>query len=312
LEFHSVIVPFCDWELKEHSNGIKQNIVWCERENKEKPFNFALLPIEYSASMENSVFADEYAQETIYSQMDNLNILYVALTRAKNNLCVIAEKLPDESKHIPNNVKEFLKNETSTAIENIVPHENEEENKKPFEKISNIAFVQREKDLNDKEFTVKTTDELLVAGSTDFSQKVKDGNIIHKIFENVIDFSDIESAVEKLVSAGEIDEKEKIKTIEKVKIHIKEQNREQWFSKDFEIFNEHCIIADGNLFRPDRIMIDKKDDCVIVVDYKSGKQDEKHKIQVKKYAELLQKMGYEKVVGYIWYLGENKIVEIER
>jgi ATP-dependent exoDNAse (exonuclease V) beta subunit len=145
LEFHSVIVPFCDWELKEHSTGVKQNIVWCERGNKEKPFNFALLPIEYGASMENSDFADEYSEETIYSQMDNLNILYVALTRAKNNLCIITEKPSDKPKDVPNNVKEFLKNETSQPVENIVPHENETEGEKNCEKISDIAFVQIER-----------------------------------------------------------------------------------------------------------------------------------------------------------------------
>ncbi|MDR0304054.1 MAG: UvrD-helicase domain-containing protein [Chitinispirillales bacterium] len=310
LEFHSVIIPFCDWELKEHSNGIKQNIVWCERENKEKPFNFALLPIEYSAIMGNSDFADEYAQETIYSQMDNLNILYVALTRAKNNLCVIAQKLSDKPKTVPNNVKEFLNVQASCSVDDIAPHENQTEVKEICEKISNIAFVQKERTSDNKEFIARTINESLAVGGN-FAQKTKEGNLIHKIFENVIEFSDIENAVERLVSSGEIDAEEKIKTIEKIETYIKEQNKERWFAKDFEVFNESCIIADKTVYRPDRIMMNKNGDSVIVVDYKSGKQDEMHKSQVKKYAEILQRMGYKKVIGYIWYLSENKIVEVK-
>ncbi|MDR1813839.1 MAG: UvrD-helicase domain-containing protein [Tannerella sp.] len=92
LQFHTVIMPFTDWSMAEKSSPFKENVVWCESADKQPPFNFPLLPVEYGALMENSFFGAEYVEETYNQQMDNLNVLYVALTRAEKNLLVITKK----------------------------------------------------------------------------------------------------------------------------------------------------------------------------------------------------------------------------
>jgi len=92
LQFHTVITPFTDWSMAEKSSPFKDHVVWCESADKQPPFNFPLLPVEYGALMENSFFGAEYVEETYNQQMDNLNVLYVALTRAEKNLLVITKK----------------------------------------------------------------------------------------------------------------------------------------------------------------------------------------------------------------------------
>ena len=89
LQFHSVIVPFVDWAMSEHSTPFKQNLIWAT--SVKKPFDSALIPLEYSQKLSESVFAQEYEIETEAQNMDNLNILYVALTRAEKNLFVLAK-----------------------------------------------------------------------------------------------------------------------------------------------------------------------------------------------------------------------------
>lgn len=87
LQFHTVIVAFCDWLMAPNSG----NLLWCDSSEKAPPFNFALLPVEYNSKMQESVFEDEYLEESQNLKVDNMNVLYVALTRAEDNLVVIAK-----------------------------------------------------------------------------------------------------------------------------------------------------------------------------------------------------------------------------
>jgi len=107
LQFNTVILAFCDWLMAPNSG----DLLWCESGKKEEPFNFALLPVEYNKNMEESVFADEYFEESRNLIVDNTNVLYVALTRARNNLAVIA-KTPSVSGAL--SVQELLKDYVKT------------------------------------------------------------------------------------------------------------------------------------------------------------------------------------------------------
>ena len=61
--------------------------------------------------------------------------------------------------------------------------------------------------------------------------------------------------------------------------------------------------------RPDRVMM--KDGEVIVVDFKFGKKRKTYNKQVKEYMDLLSDMGYEHIRGYLWYVFNNELEEIE-
>ena len=83
LEFHTVLLPFCTWEFERDRLS---SLMWCEP--TEEPFSdIPLLPITPTANITpNSIFAKDYAQEHLLARLDELNTLYVALTRACSNL----------------------------------------------------------------------------------------------------------------------------------------------------------------------------------------------------------------------------------
>jgi hypothetical protein len=54
-----------------------------------------------------------------------------------------------------------------------------------------------------------------------------------------------------------------------------------------------------------------KDGEVIVVDFKFGKKRKAYNKQVKEYMDLLSDMGYEHIRGYLWYVFNNELEEIE-
>jgi CRISPR/Cas system-associated exonuclease Cas4 (RecB family) len=84
---------------------------------------------------------------------------------------------------------------------------------------------------------------------------------------------------------------------------------EEWFSGNYEVLNEREIIAKGQVHIPDRVMIKNND--ATIIDYKRDKQDPKHHHQIKEYAELLEKMGYQDIRMYLIYTNDHLLVEVK-
>jgi RecB family endonuclease NucS len=55
----------------------------------------------------------------------------------------------------------------------------------------------------------------------------------------------------------------------------------------------------------------RKDDEVVVVDFKFGKPNPEYNEQVERYMKLLREMGYKQVRGYLWYVYRNTLGEIK-
>ena len=88
LEFHTVIVPFCDWKIISSRHDER---IWVEPE--EEPFNMLpFIPVGFNDRLGKSVFEEDYRKEAGLQVVDNLNLLYVALTRAENNLILFSNR----------------------------------------------------------------------------------------------------------------------------------------------------------------------------------------------------------------------------
>ena len=86
LEFPHVIIPFCDWRM-EHAD-----ILWCHPD--EEPFSqLPVVPIDYSQKgMAGTIYERNYDEEHLQTVVDNMNLLYVAFTRASKSLLVLGKK----------------------------------------------------------------------------------------------------------------------------------------------------------------------------------------------------------------------------
>lgn len=102
LEFDHVFIPFCDWQLEKQGN-----ILWCQPH--ESPFgDLPLAPIDYSAKqLLGTIYEPAYYHEHLQAVVDNLNLLYVAFTRASRSLHVFG--------------KRNARNTRSTLIEQALP-----------------------------------------------------------------------------------------------------------------------------------------------------------------------------------------------
>jgi ATP-dependent exoDNAse (exonuclease V) beta subunit len=89
LQFKVVIVPFCTWNF-DH-NSYKSPILWCSTD--KPPFStFPILPLKYHKGLQDTVYAQAYYEERMQVYLDHFNLLYVALTRAEEQLYVFAQQ----------------------------------------------------------------------------------------------------------------------------------------------------------------------------------------------------------------------------
>ena len=310
LEFHTVLLPFCDWKLENETNN---QLVWCIPE--EVPFNeLDIVPVNYSAQMGASVYRKDYQQERLQLWVDNLNLLYVAFTRAGKNLIVWSRK----------GQKGTMSELLTAALPEVARKNridwNEDE---PYEQGELCPSSKKEEKVSTNKLTRKP-DKLPVSmesmrheiefrqsnRSADFIKGIDEeesedrfinrGRLLHTLFSAIETEKDIDTAIERLIFEGVIGSRKVEEEIRKV-THMPEI--QDWYSGRWQLFNECAIIykEDGMLQtrRPDRVMM--QDGQVVVVDFKFGKPNKKYNKQVQGYMQLLTKMGYGNIRGYLWY-----------
>ena len=142
------------------------------------------------------------------------------------------------------------------------------------------------------------------------TENVNFGILIHEVLANIRVVSDIEKAVNIIYHEGLINESEKKELTMKVEKVVSMPGVQKWFSEGWEIKTEReILLPDGQILRPDRVLINANH--AIVIDYKTGVQEEKHGDQVRHYAKVLEDIGYTPVDKYLLYINELNICKIE-
>ena len=62
---------------------------------------------------------------------------------------------------------------------------------------------------------------------------------------------------------------------------------------------KEILLETGETYIPDRLVFDGNQ--IIVIDYKTGDEEPKHKTQINNYANTLKKMGYEVLATQLIY-----------
>ena len=334
LEFDHVIIPFCDWQL-EKSQG---NILWCRPD--EAPFNdLPIVPIDYSPKqMRGTIYEDDYQHEHLQNTVDNLNLLYVAFTRAVQSLFVIGKRnaknsrsmlieqvLPLIVQEIPDANLSGIDNE-SDPVEftcgTLVPEEDapHKESTNPFlQEAETVSFKIKTFD-NPVSFRQSNRSKDFISAQDDDNEEqqqrqyIQTGSILHLIFSTIRTSADIDSALKRLQLEGILYDEEV--TAEKISSMLRKrlQNARvaDWFSDRWTLFNECTILSveNGEVIerRPDRVMTNGKE--WVVVDFKFGSPKDEYHNQVREYMQLLVNMGHTNIKGYLWFVYSNKIEEV--
>ena len=92
-------------------------------------------------------------------------------------------------------------------------------------------------------------------------------------------------------------------------IHKSKEAHPEWFG-GLKARNELSVFgSDGALNRPDRVVV-RPDGSVDIIDYKFGAERPSYLRQVGRYMKLYRDMGSRSVRGFVWYVPEDKVVEV--
>jgi len=328
LEFHTVFVPLCDWEIVPVAN--KAPYLWCHP--NEAPFDeMDLVLVKYGKGLQRTLFSDAYFKEMLYSSVDNLNLLYVALTRAVNSLiifCPYSPKLNAPYTSISSLIQGVIENPPMLDTADREKYIDLAEFYNPETKVFEIGAIKKvlysaqvqvsdNKELNGL-ILARKGDRLKLRVHSDSyfdlydtlkSERISHGKLLHELFEKIATVADVLPSLKRMVSEGKIDTKTSVEYVQIIGQLLADEPFHSWFSGDWKVLNERDILrGDEKRHRPDRVMI--KNTELVVVDYKTGSKSDKDFIQVRGYLKDFTKMGYVQPKGYLWYISNNEIFEV--
>lgn len=331
LGFKVVIIPFGDWEIDHKPT--KPVILWCKP--TVKPFNrLHLVPVRYSQSLGNTIFAEDYFRERLHAFIDNLNTLYVAFTRSKDELIVFAprpkkinegtgevEKISTMADALWAGLQVEVKDTSEgDALVALPPSFDTKEGVFELGDWWHPAAARHDENSPQEMEMIRINSispddrlQLRLHGKGFFfdNERRKHGALMHEVLSQIRTRKDISAAVESYRLAGIINKNEAEALVVRLGDLLETPAVHSWYDDSARVLNEVDILFGKGLSkRPDRVMI--SDDKVVVIDYKFGEiQDKRHHSQVKNYMKLIRQMGYEKIEGYLWYVELEEILPID-
>lgn len=309
---------------------------WCNLDTDGTPFipeAAGSYPVYLSGSAENTLFADALHKEQGMQKVDNLNVFYVALTRAKKCLHVIAQEPSKKFRESMDGAPEY--GDFSQVLYKFCGGMDEyrlgsmydfaaaakEKAEKETEEKADAGAESVQMDFPYSYLSIPVGNRLRVsADASDFfgedgavgpaASARRNGIVLHSILSGVQVAGDLRGAVDEAIFAGRLSPEEGEDAFRLLQQRI--EAHKDWFAE--KGLNETSVFdANGEGRRPDRVIIRGND--VTVIDYKFGdstpKSDARYSKQVREYMDIFRSIGYENVSGSVWYVVTDKLVTLQ-
>ncbi len=272
-----------------------------------------LLPLNQNLEKINR--SDIYEEEQSKNELDYVNLLYVAFTRAVAGLFIIGEVSDDNTKDkISNYLISYLKDKHLWKENEFIyefgqlpePNQGQAENKViELDNIINSDWTKLISVVNDREVSMS---EIIESKSSR-----EYGNLIHRILSEIYTIKDVKKVIERLNNSGLFTDSE-LQIIEDIMYKVVGQAElSRYFDceRKMTVKNEsEILLKSGEIIRPDKVIVE--DDLLTIVDYKTGESKQADRDQMNKYANSLEELGYKSVKALLVYIdGEISIEKVK-
>ena len=327
LEKSAVLIPYCSWQLDPKAGGVT-NIVWAAARGDGS--DAGCVPVRFRQSMAESGFSEEFYREKVYAHVDNINLLYVALTRAKESLHVF---LPRRSaRTVGALLRQSIPTEGDRALlDGLEGRCTCTERGERFEfgeftgPVAERGAASGGRHVVLERYATSQADLRLRLPSQRYFEEEDEvelsprnfGILMHRAFEQADDEEQIRRAVERMTADGTLSEAEAQTLRETIARALEHPVVHEWFGGGWQrVRNEQEIIlpseasaGERTIRRPDRVMTAGR--RAVVVDYKFGRHEAaRYRRQIREYCDLLRQMGYTDVEGYLWYVQRGNIEKV--
>ena len=309
LQFKVVFVPDIDWKFR----AVNTELKWFDlRENPISTIPFAPLPLNkrlIEMGLEQEWNIDEDA-----SRFDNLNLIYVALTRAEEGLCIsfsndgtgrVGEELLQSIENIEESVLSKMPgfrvsegDEDSKTIEiGTIPEAGK--NEKEVSESVEIPWVSPD---NEPWFS-----KVLAAPQVQKPDRLK-GVRFHNIVAASANVEEAKLRLDRTMSGGEISQAEHAELLEML-TNLYSDQRFMDVLKDAKVLAERELLYQKEILRPDLVL--EHTNRMVVIDFKTGDEDANYEKQVARYSEALRQLSTKPVEAYILYVSPIEWVDVK-
>lgn len=311
LEFPVVIFPY-DLDVYRQVNPK----VWLnELPENYDGFKELLVPFNKDLNYVNDRGLEIYQQQREELELDNFNLLYVALTRAVEQLYIVTEKkISSKGEENTNfysgifiNFLKKIDEWNDDALE--YSFGNKERVSVREEKISQVQIQQGFISTPWKEHNIHMLASASKLWDTEQGKAIEFGNLIHEMMAEIITKNDVEKVVYRYEQQGVLPQEKSFEVIKDMQRIVNHSNLKEYFSEEVTVFNEREIVdVDNQIIIPDRLIFNQKNE-VVIVDYKTGKPSKTYHQQLLKYERVLKSMNIEVLKKILVYINEEILVE---
>ena len=308
LEFPVVILPFMDTPI--HPN-LKEKLWYPLKEEPLSEIQWGWITASKEIQLYGETGQSLYDQYVLFQKQDAVNVLYVATTRAKEQLYIITQEISSEGtstySHLFNN---FVKQQ-GKQLDATTPFElGISINKKEVEKKKNIGFESRKFEVN--HVVSSHWKKRLVAHKT-LNVEVKTaqikGLLIHEILAKIFHTEMLDQVLEETFERNIKAKEYQLFITKKVKEVISHPMISSYFERDQKVLCEQdVLVPKGPTLRPDRVNL-ISDGSAIIIDYKTGVPKEADRRQIDAYEKIYQDLGYSPIEKFLVYINEEVIIE---
>jgi ATP-dependent exoDNAse (exonuclease V) beta subunit len=303
LEFPVVIYPYADTAREKTKNDI-----WVYLDDKGLPeLKAAYLPV--SKQMEFTPYRQQYHEEMDKCMVDLVNLLYVAMTRPAERIYMLMKyppKDPGDTDSLPKIISRFLK-EIELWKEDDLSYIFGKAGKREIIPVKEVKEQVHYREYRPLDWSGGVLLRFHAPEVWDMENPEKNkewGNLFHLVLSKIRYADEKEDVLASLVDDGILDEQNEMLLRYKIDNLFENPEIGRFFKREYEVKTEAEIIRqDGSLYRPDRLVFKGK--TVSILDYKTGKPNEKYLSQLRQYSSLLKQMGYHVTGAFLVYLEDN-------
>jgi ATP-dependent exoDNAse (exonuclease V) beta subunit len=317
LQFPVVIFPY-NVKVDEIKKGEK---VWYEfdaQETEELTHTLINLKKDLTKTTEKGKLL--YHSKINQKELDNYNILYVALTRAEEQLYILTDTGFDSKNQAKTNYYSglfihFLQ-EMKQWQDGVTQYHFGNRKRKKVDTIQDNCNKEKITSIQAKQYiSHDVTDDKLVFHTTQSSlwdteqeKAISWGNLLHELLAHIHTIDDLDRIIYTFYQNGLIPENMLSQVKQSLKSVAQHSQLQSFFKQENKFIAEREIydIQTQKTYIPDRIVYFSEKE-VGLLDYKTGQADDSHHTQVKSYAQLLENMGLQVIKKYLVYLSETGI-----
>lgn len=283
LEAPVVILPFVDWELNRKRTTVLGQL-------GEDPVQY--LEINEKLARENAALASLFEAYRTKETVENINMLYVAMTRARAELHICCE--PDTAGNDVNRILHFMLNRGGFQLaegELLLGHPERGEPVAMAEPVKDKGFLRRAADL----LVIRDRPELPVS---DWTARFR-GTLLHEALRTIEALpADEDSSLADIAASALATAAARLGVGRRIVDQQQLQERlsaclaqlRPWLTAPARSWTEKEFIGPGgDVIRVDRLV--SHEDQWTVMDYKTGQPDAHHERQIRRYQRVLKSIG---------------------